>query len=105
MTCRAEARPGTAPASSNCMIRRPLSSFRSKAAVLRCWAGQATRLMGLTHRLMGRTHRSSDDPLPAGAKLAHPVSAEPEWLAYLQEMCELLWPPPAVVTVERNQHG
>jgi hypothetical protein len=61
--------------------------------------------MGLTHRLMGRTHRSGDDPLPAGAKLAHPVSAEPEWLAYLQEMCELLWPPPAVVTVERNQHG
>lgn len=61
--------------------------------------------MGLTHRLMGRAHRPSDAPPSAGAKPAHPVSAEPEWLVYLQEICELLWPPPAVVTMERNQHG
>ena len=54
---------------------------------------------------MGLTHRSTNAPPPAGAGLAHPASAEPEWVAYLQEMCGLLWPPPAVITMERNQHG
>jgi hypothetical protein len=54
---------------------------------------------------MGLTHRSSNAPPSAGAKPAHPVAGEPEWLAYLQEICELLWPPPAVITMEPNQHG
>jgi hypothetical protein len=36
------------------------------------------------------------------AQAAGVAAARPDWLACLQEVCELLWPPPAVITLQNS---
>jgi hypothetical protein len=48
---------------------------------------------------MGSVRRAPAVPPVDGAGQATPVPTDPEWLTYLCEVCKLLWPPPAAVTV------
>jgi Phosphotransferase enzyme family len=53
---------------------------------------------------MSSLHRSKFAP-PAEDSGAVAQADVPEWLACLQEACELLWPAPALVTVETGEPG
>lgn len=43
-------------------------------------------------------------PAPGGSS-AVVAASDPEWLTALREACELLWPPPATVTLEPDEPG
>jgi hypothetical protein len=46
------------------------------------------------------------ETLPSqGLERVRPTAAEPDWLGYLREVCELLWPPPTVVTLDSSRPG
>src|SRR5260370_2901366 len=49
---------------------------------------------------MEHTHRGRAALRVRGEVTAQPTPTDQEHLMYLREMCELLWPPPAVITVD-----
>lgn len=52
---------------------------------------------------MGRTVRTAAPPV--NGRSAQPAPADLEWLPRMREFCELLWPPPAVVTLDGGGPG
>jgi len=38
-----------------------------------------------------------------GGEPASAMVADPDWMTCLQEVCELLWPAPAMITVETSE--
>jgi Phosphotransferase enzyme family len=52
---------------------------------------------------MGRTVRTASPPV--NGRLAQPVPADLDWLPRMREFCELLWPPPAVITLDGSGPG
>ena len=53
--------------------------------------------------IMGRAVRTSAPPL--NGRSAQPTPADLDWLPRMREFCELLWPPPAVVTLDAGGPG
>jgi Phosphotransferase enzyme family len=53
--------------------------------------------------IMGRTVRTAAPPL--NGRSAQPTPADLNWLPRMREFCELLWPPPAVVTLDVGGPG
>lgn len=54
---------------------------------------------------MDSIHRTEVPPPAPGEKPASGVAATPEWVACMRELCGLLWPPPAVITLESGKSG
>ena len=53
--------------------------------------------------LLDSTHRMRTASSALGGEPASAMVADPDWMTCLQEVCELLWPAPAMITVETSE--
>src|SRR5207248_6265799 len=68
-------------------------------------AGEQPATMPFPGRPDGMRAMSSLPRIGAAPPAPGGKAERPDWLACLQETCELLWPPPAVVTVQDGKPG